>query len=122
MAHVFGDRLRSDIPTVDIIAEAREKYEIYFILPNMTSYYDDPEILAVWRGLLGQNVLRLDNPEGISELIAATIGLRENAVDWSDLTGDLRKAGTSKKVARSVTQSLESIAECDLHGTGLKTV
>ena len=35
---------------------------------------------AMVRKLLGQNVLRLDDPAGISELIASTIGLAEEAV------------------------------------------
>ena len=58
---VFGDRLQADIPIRDILAEAGEKFEIYFILPNLTSYYHDPKIMDCWRKLLGQNVLRLEN-------------------------------------------------------------
>lgn len=104
--HVFGDTLQADIPIAQIVEEARQKYEIYYILPNLTSYYDDPKILNCWRGLLGQNVLRLEDPAGISELIASTIGLAEDAVAWNDLAGDLQKAGAKRKVARAVTSAL----------------
>lgn len=105
---VFGDTLRHDIPLRDIVAEAQEKYEIYYILPNLTSYYDCPEILDCWRELLGQNVLRLSDPVGISELIASTIGLAEDAVGWHDLPGNLRQAGATGKVAHSVAATLKS--------------
>ncbi len=119
--HVFGDKLPGDIPIRDIIAEAQQKYEIFFVLPNLTSYYDDPEILRVWRSLLGQNVLRLDDPRGISELIASTIGLAEDAVRWDDLVGDLHQAGTQQTVAQSVSTALAELPAGNLRGTDLTT-
>src|SRR5262249_40005143 len=78
--HFFGDKLPEDIPLEKIVAEVCKKSELFFILPNMTSYYNDPEILETWRGLLGQNVLRLPDPALISETIANTIGLAEGTV------------------------------------------
>ncbi len=119
---VFGDKLQADIPIRDIVDEAREKFEIYYVLPNLTSYYDDPKILKCWRKLLGQNVLRLDDPAGISELIASTIGLSEEAVAWNDLSTDLKDAGTTQKVAKSVASALEEVgAGANSDGTGLAT-
>lgn len=119
--HVFGDNLKSNIPIEDIIAEVRQKYELFFVLPNLTAYYNDPEILDVWRMLLGQNVLRLDDPTGISELIASTIGLYEQAVDWTDLRKELRGTGATKQVAQSVAKTLAEVHPTDLRGTGLTT-
>lgn len=75
--HVFGDKLRSDISIEKIVAEARQKYELFYILPNLTSYYHEPKIQSRWQQLLGQNVIRLEDPNGISELIATTIGLHQ---------------------------------------------
>ena len=119
--HVFGDVLQADIPIHDIVAEAREKYEVFYILPNLTSYYNDPKVLAAWRRLLGQNVLRLAAPAGISELIAAAIGLGEGAVESHNLAGHLRGAGVSKKLADTVAGALADVQPHDLHGTGLTT-
>ena len=119
---VFGDRLQADIPLREILDEARQKFEIYFVLPNLTSYYRDPRILDCWRELLGQNVLRLDDPAGISELIASTVGLAEEAVDWSDLSNDLCAAGTERSVASAVTSVLAELGRGRgrvLPGTGL---
>lgn len=119
--YVFGDTLQTDIPIRDIIDEARQKYELYFILPNLTSYYNDPKILRCWRRLLGQSVLRLDDPAGISELIASTIGLAQEAVAWDGLTDDLHEAGTARNVARAVSAALADVHPGSLHGTGLTT-
>lgn len=121
---VFGDRLQADIPIQDILDEARQKFEIYYVLPNLTSYYDDQTILNCWRKLLGQNVLRLEDPAGISQLIASTIGLAEEAVSLSDLDADLRDAGTQKSVAKAVSTALAHVpatvgADFDTVGTGL---
>ncbi len=120
---VFGDRLQADIPIRDILNEAREKFEIYYILPNLTSYYDDPRILACWRALLGQNVLMLEDPAGISELIASTIGLNEDAVALDDITSDLSNTGTDSTVAEAVTSALADLSvRVGFHaaGSGLK--
>jgi hypothetical protein len=88
--HFFGDQLQEDIPLEKIVAEVCKKYELFFILPNMTSYYNDPEILETWRELLGQNVLRLPDPALISETIANTIGLAEGTVAADELAGEPR--------------------------------
>ena len=117
---VFGDTIQADIPIREIIAEAREKFEVYFVLPNLTSYYNDPKILDCWRELLGQHVLRLEDPAGISELIASTIGLSEDAVSYDNLSADLNGAGANKSVAEAVSQALAEIAPGRIpNGSGL---
>lgn len=119
--HVFGDKLRSNIPIERIVAEVQQKYELFYILPNLTSYYDDPKITRRWKGLLGQNVIRLEDPEGISELIASTIGLSQGALRRDDLTSQLQGAGASRDVATAVTGALADVP-FDLRDTGLTTL
>ena len=106
---IFGDTLQADIPIEKIVAEVQKKYELYYILPNLTSYYNDPEILTTWRKLLGQNVIRLPDPATISETIAATIGLAEGSVAMDDLAADLRGAGASRTVASAVSSALADV-------------
>ncbi len=119
---IFGDVLQADIPIREILAEAQEKFEIYFVLPNLTSYYNDPKILDCWRELLGQNVLRLEDPAGISELIASTIGLSEEAVAYENLSADLNGAGANKSVAEAVALALADVAPRPIpKGSGLGT-
>jgi hypothetical protein len=102
--HFFGDQLPEDLPLEKIVAEVRKKYELFYILPNMTSYYHDPEILEIWRELLGQNVLRLPDPELISETIATTIGLAEGTVAADEL------AGAPRMVTSPVATALANMA------------
>jgi len=103
---VFGDSLQSDIPLRQILHEAEQKFEIYSVLPNLTSYYDDPEVINAWRDLFGQRALRLDDPAGISELIASTIGLSEKTVQWSKLSRDLQGEGATQSVVKAVASAL----------------
>lgn len=109
VAAILGDRLKRDIAVEDMVREVQTKYDTYFILPNLTSYYDDPKIHRRWVELLGQNVIRLEDPEGISELIAATIGLAEGAVDLDGVHRDL--AGARRGRAwKAVSRALAPIA------------
>ena len=106
VARVIGDRPQADLPVKAMIAELRQAWEVYFIIPRMTMYWNNKSIHRRWAQLLGQNVLRLEDPAGICELIASTIGLVEGKVDLDDLAGDLEEAGSSAAVSRAVGQAL----------------
>ncbi|MET8775260.1 hypothetical protein ABZV58_09580 [Nocardia sp. NPDC004654] len=95
---VIGDHVRSDIAVDSIYRELAEKWHVHYILPNQSSYYDDPEIAEHWRGLLGQNFLKLDDPAAVCELIALTIGLAEGRVDVDTGLADLRDVGSAAEV------------------------
>lgn len=106
---IFGDSgLQDDIPIADIMKEVLEKWELYCIIPNMTSHYNDPRYSKRWKELLGQNVLKLEDPTGISELIAATIGIMEES-DLSTIIDDLTDHGVSSSVVNSVNKTLTEI-------------
>jgi hypothetical protein len=107
---IFGDRLQSDIPIEQIVAEARQKWDVYYILPDMTSYYNDPAVIDCWRRLLGQNAIKLPDPAGISEMIASLVGLAEGAAATTDVERHLKEAGTNKKVLRAVREALTPLA------------
>jgi hypothetical protein len=106
---VIGDRLPADIRVETLVSELETRYDTYFILPNLTSYYNDPKIHQRWVELLGQNVLRLEDPQGISELIASTIGLAEEAVDLDGVDRDLNEAGRGA-VSHAVSRALTPLA------------
>jgi hypothetical protein len=107
---IIGDHLQADIPVESLIGELQAKYDTYFILPNLTSYYNDPNIHGRWVEILGQNVIRLEDPEGISELIASTIGLTEEVVDLGGVGRDLDEAGRGD-VSRAVSRALTRLAK-----------
>jgi hypothetical protein len=108
-AHL-GYGLQADLPIAELIAELERTYDVYYVLPKMTQHWDNPQVHRRWVELLGQNVLRLEDPAGICELIASTIGLAEGKVDLEGLGADLQEAGASTTVARAVGQALADVA------------
>ncbi|GAB7038167.1 MULTISPECIES: hypothetical protein [Catenuloplanes] len=108
VAEVIGDRLQDDIDTRDIYAELREMYDTYYILPSGTSYAGDRQVLDHWRGLLGQNVIELDDLDAVSETIALTVGIGEGTIGLDDGLADLRQQGST--AGRSVERALATLA------------
>lgn len=106
VAALLGDKLPEDIPTRDLLAELQQSYDVYFVLPKMTSHWNNPTVHKRWTQLLGQSVLRLEDPAGICELIASTIGVAEGKVDLPDLADDLEECGASASVAQAVGKAL----------------
>lgn len=84
-------------------------YNVYYILPNMTSNWNNEVVHSRWVELLGQNVLRLEDPAGISELIASTIGIAEGRVDLDDLAEDLQEVGAAREVAQAIGKALARV-------------
>ncbi|WP_412542577.1 hypothetical protein R8Z50_08820 [Longispora sp. K20-0274] len=91
---VIGDELAEVIPVAAIVAELRRRFEVYYILPTGSAYAGDAEILAHWRGLLGQNVIELDDLDAVCETIALTVGLGEEAIDLAEGLDDLADVGS----------------------------
>ncbi|WP_043653754.1 hypothetical protein [Nocardia thailandica] len=96
---VIGDHQRRDIAVDSVYDMLAQRWHVHYILPNQSSYYRDPEIAEHWRGLLGQNFLKLDDPAAVCELIALTIGLGEDAVDLDTGLADLRDVGSGSEAA-----------------------
>jgi hypothetical protein len=105
---VIGDKsLAQDIPTAEIVTELKRRYEVYYILPEGAAYAGDSEILGAWRALLGQNVIQLDDLDAVSETIALTIGLAEDAIDLDEGLADLSDVGST--AGASVSKALAAL-------------
>jgi hypothetical protein len=72
----------------------------------MTHHWNNPAVCNHWVKLLGQNVLRLEDPAGICELIASTVGLAEGKAALDTLGADLRELGSTESVAQAVGKAL----------------
>ena len=90
--------------------ELEKTYDVYYVLPKMTSNWDNPVVHRRWVELLGQNALRLEEPAGVCELIASTIGVAEGKVDLRHLADDLREDGSSAAAAQAVRNTLVEVA------------
>ncbi len=91
---VIGDDLPRDIPIADLVAELKERFDVYYFIPSGTFHSEDPRLLEFWRGLLGQNVIRLDDLDAVCETIALTIGLAEDAIDLDEGLEHLEEVGS----------------------------
>jgi hypothetical protein len=104
---VIGDGLQADIPLAGIVAELTRKWDTYYILPEGASYAGDAEVLHFWRGLLGQNVIELADLSAVTETIAVTVGLGEDATSLYDGLADLDDVGSGAGPA--VSKALATI-------------
>lgn len=108
---IMGDSLQEDIPIADVIAKAREKYNVFFIIPQNTSHGRDPSIRATWVNLLGEDsVLSIEDENGICELIGLTIGICEGTANLDEARQDLVTGGTEAHLVNTVAASLHKLA------------
>jgi hypothetical protein len=109
-AHVhrlIGIDPQADIPLRQIIADVRERYHFFFIVPGEAAHGRDREVLDFWHEHLGkQNVLSLQNPDDTSECIAMTIGLTEGVIGMDQAQQHLTKRG---KVGSALDRLLHAI-------------
>jgi hypothetical protein len=91
---VFGEWLAEDIPVPAILAELRQKFDVYFIVPAGAAHVGNASVLGTWRRLLGQNVIELDDLDAVCETIALTVGLGEEAIDLAEGLDDLADIGS----------------------------
>jgi hypothetical protein len=110
---IIGDEIGQDIDPLSVYRELQRRWHVYFVLPNQSSYYDDPSIGAHWRQILGQNFMRLDDPGAVCELIAATIGVEERTVDIDQVMVDLAEVGSVAE-SRAVGKALVSASRPEL--------
>ncbi len=92
---VIGDDLKQDIPIAELVAELKERFDVYYFIPTGTFHAEDPKLLEFWRGLLGQNVIRLDDLDAVCETIALTLGLAEDAIDLDEGLEHLEEVGSN---------------------------
>lgn len=96
---VLGDDVHEDIDVGSIYRELQQRWEVFFILPRKTSYFDDPVVNEHWRDLMGERLLKLDEPAAVCDLIGVTVGLIEDSIDLHEGLADLKSIGSSHGAA-----------------------
>jgi hypothetical protein len=102
---VFGDVIQSEIPTPEIMAEVLRRYEVFYIVPGGTQGSSHDDWLAPWREMLGQHVIRMEDPDKVCEVIASTIAVLESG-DWASASEAMRASGSTPETIDSVGRSL----------------
>jgi hypothetical protein len=101
---IIGDDVREDLDVRSVYRELEQRWEVFFILPRQTSYYDDHQVNRHWRDLLGERLLKLEDPAAVCDLIGVTIGLLEDAIDLAEGLTDLQEIGSTS--GRAVGKAL----------------
>lgn len=101
---------QADIPIRQILAEASEKYHVFFIIPGKAAHGDDRDVQNFWKDLLGpERVLILDDPEDTSECIAMTIGLTEGVIRMDQAEQHLVGRGRGGSALHRLIQAIAGI-------------
>jgi hypothetical protein len=103
---VFGDEIDKDIPIEDMIEELKKTYEPFILWPASSTYFDARKQYVK---LFGQeNVLTLQHPNLICEMIGSIVGLNEESVTHDTLEADLVSVGVGAQDLASIAASIKS--------------
>ncbi|WP_017579721.1 hypothetical protein [Nocardiopsis valliformis] len=105
---VIGDDVGENIPFPTILAELRRSFEVFFIMPTGSYHFHDDKVRGFWDTHLGQNFIYLDDLDAVSETIAVTVGLAEEAIDLQEGLNDLAETGST--AADAVGKALSPLA------------
>ncbi len=104
---VIGDKLQSDISIASIIAEVQKRYWLHCIIPNQTSHYNSEELRSGWKKAIGaQNVLLLDDPTKICELLVSTVAMCEGSASLEELAAENVAIGAVHKALIPLSKTL----------------
>jgi hypothetical protein len=103
-----ANTLQDDIPIESLMAELREKFHVYMIIPTTASHGNDPRVQNFWRNLLGQNVILSDDIEHICEVIAMAVGLNEG-VSLEQMGKDLQGHGSTETSVTRASRALTAL-------------
>lgn len=86
----IGDRLPGDLAISEVYRMLGEKFHVFFIVPQLTSYYSEAWLEEHWREVVGERFLRLEEPDEVCDLIALTVGVMERSITLDEGLADLQ--------------------------------
>lgn len=96
-------------PLAKILAEASEKFEVFFIFTPSHNYSADCGHVEWWKALLHERVIVMPDPAAVCETIAGVVAMLEG-MDHSDIDSHLKAAGADSKTASTVKNALAPLA------------
>lgn len=101
---VIGDAVDEDIPTEAVVAALQERYEPFFLIPDLARR---EKCERRWRDLLGDHVICLESAADTCWAAAGLIALTENAIpDLPALADRLVELGVERKRVAALTRAL----------------
>jgi hypothetical protein len=116
---LIGGDVDADVTFDAIMTAALRTWNVYFILPGGTCYFNDPQIERFWKKYVGENFIRMEDPEAICETIGLAIGLHEGMVSPDGMAIDLQDVGVDASIVKTATDSVDALArQCALMRVG----
>jgi hypothetical protein len=122
---VIGDVLEETLTTQQALAEAQERFEVFFLFaaegsygigdtldpndPNHRAGGDSATPVCYWRDLLGQNALILDDANAVCETIALTLGVMEGTISLDAGLADLAESGATDSAISAANKALAPV-------------
>jgi hypothetical protein len=109
---LIGDSLQENIKTEQILEELREKFDVFWILPGGTSGWGNEHNIDTLRAQykFGQNLILLQEPGDICELICSTVGVLEG-YDLSEVGATLKELGSDKDAVDRASKAIVPFAK-----------
>ena len=97
--------LAADIPIEQIIAEAAEKFHLFYLIPDLRRAED---CASAWRGLIGEHAICMESPDDASLVGAELIGLTDGTYSGTltEMKRRLTDQGVDKKVATRIYRAM----------------
>lgn len=91
---LFGDKVQTEVDTPQLVLEAKEKFNVFFIIPGYTAHANSGWLKEYWESLIGpQNVIHLSDSALVCETIGAAIGMIESSLSVDRVVSDLGASG-----------------------------
>jgi len=105
---IMGDELTDDIPTKELLTMVNRTYNVIHVVVEEGNYARGriDHVMAAWREIMGQNVIRLSDHTKLAEVIESAIEVIEGAD--KDKVAKAWGGGTSVVVARAVGDLISS--------------
>ena len=105
---IVGDRLDEDLPVASVIAAVQRTFEPFFLIPGLDRR---ERCERVWRDLLGDHVVCMEDPSDTCFVAAGLVALCEGAVtDVAHLARVLEGAGATKERTAAIVRALTPYA------------
>lgn len=108
--------LEHDMSFKDILAELREKFEVFWVYPTEANYFTSTDAPKFWKDTMGDHYIELERVEDICELMVGLIGTYEG-YDLHTIAQGLTDLGSSKDAIANMSKSLSTVVR---GGTSLR--
>jgi hypothetical protein len=106
---IFGIAGQADEAVEDLIAKARERWELFHIFPTQAAHGGNDAIKGRWRELLGERVIMLNEAELVCETIAGLVHMLETSHDLDKVMDDVGLKGARRDSVKNALVPMASL-------------